>query len=140
VLDSYAKSYDLVKGPKTFRIQPRMRHGHAAGWEPQEIGIYIDSVLKAGTPLPQVGPMRVSDDGTVTAEVQSETKIAGAQLYYTVDTGLRSKRDWANVIGEVSNGKVIASGLPKNANTWLMTITDERGAMVTSKSYFAPPK
>ncbi|MEM7315904.1 MAG: PhoPQ-activated protein PqaA family protein, partial [Planctomycetota bacterium] len=32
VLDSYAKSYAKVQGPRTIRIQPRMRHGHIPGW------------------------------------------------------------------------------------------------------------
>jgi hypothetical protein len=32
----------------------------------------------------------------------------------------------------IEEGKVVAEGLPAEANTWLVTITDERGAMVTT--------
>ncbi len=131
VLDSYAKSYSLVKGPKTFRIQPKMAHGHPPGWAPAEIGIYVDSFLKGGVPLPAVGEMSVAGD-TVTVPYESKTKILKAELHYTSATGLRSEREWQSVAATVEDGKVIAKGLPQEANTWLMTLTDERGAMVTS--------
>ncbi len=136
VLDSYAKSYALVKGPRTFRIEPQMRHSHAAGWEPKEIGIYVDSVLNGGVPLPQVGPLTVTDDGTVSVDYTSKSKITDAKLFYTGDTGIRSKRKWHSIPATVQNNHVIAKGLPKNANTYLMTLTDERGAMVTSEVGF----
>lgn len=132
VLDSYAKSYALVQGPNTFRIEPRMRHGHGPGWAPEEIGVFVDSVLKDGTPLPHVGALEVSDDGTVSVSVESETPIVEAELHYTTETGLRKERKWDSLAAVVEGSRVIAEGLPKEANTWVMTVTDERGAMVTS--------
>lgn len=131
VLDSYAKSYALVKGENTFRIEPRMRHGHQPGWEPGEIGIFIDSILKEGIPLPDVGEMTVHAN-TVTLPIQSETKIEKAELHFTTDTGLRTERKWETVPATLEEGKAVARGLPAEANTWLMTITDDRSAMVTS--------
>ncbi len=136
VLDSYAKSYSLVKGPKTFRIEPHMRHSHPAGWEPKEIAIYIDSMLNGGTPLPQVGPLQISAGGEVSVDFSSDTTITSATLFYTSDTGLRSKRNWESIAAVVGDGKAIATGLPKNSNTYLVTLIDERGAMVTSEVGF----
>jgi dienelactone hydrolase len=136
VLDSYAKSYSLVKGPKTFRIQPRMGHSHPAGWAPKEIGIYIDSILKDGTPLPQVGKLQLTQDGTVKASIKSETKITKAELHYTTETGLRSARKWQSIPAKLNEGTATATGLPGAANTWLMTITDDRDALVTSEVGF----
>ena len=131
VLDSYAKSYSLVKGPRTFRIQPRMGHSHPAGWAPQEIGIYVDSILKGGLPLPEVGEMKVR--GTrVSVPVSSRTKLVSAELHYTEAAGKRSEREWKSLPAILGEGVVTADGLPATANTWLFTITDERGAMVTS--------
>lgn len=134
VLDSYAKSYSLVKGRKTFRIEPRMRHSHPAGWEPKEIGIYVDSILKGGDPLPKVGPLSISDDGIVSANFSSKTKVIDAKLFYTTDTGLRSKRKWHSIPAVIQDGRIEAGGLPKSANTYLVTLTDQRGAMVTSEA------
>lgn len=131
VLDSYAKSYALVKGPKIFRIQPRMAHGHPPGWAPPEIGLFVDSILKRGVPLPAVGEMTVAGDA-VTVPYESKTKIAKAELHYTSANGLRSNREWKSIAATIEEGKIIAKGLPPEANTWVVTLTDERGAMVTS--------
>ncbi len=135
VLDSYAKSYSLVKGPRTIRIQPRMGHSHPAGWNPEEIQTFIDSILKEGTPLAKVGKL-VTKDGTVSASFESETKIVKAELHYTTETGLRSKRQWEKLDADISEGQVTATGLPQEANTWLMTLTDDRGAMVSTEVSF----
>ncbi len=131
VLDSYAKSYSQVKGENTFRIEPRMRHGHQPGWDPAEIGIFIDSILKDGVPLPRIGKMITHAD-TVSVPIESETKIEKAELHYTTDTGLRTERTWKSIAADLEDGKAIARGLPAEANTWVMTITDNRGAMVSS--------
>ena len=131
VLDSYAKSYALAQGPRTFRIQPKMPHGHDSGWKPEEIGIYVDSLLRGGNPLPEVGEMRV-EGSTVTVPVQSRTKLVEAELHYTTANGKRSEREWRSLPAILGEGRVVAEGLPAEANTWLVTITDERGALVTT--------
>ena len=132
VLDSYAKSYQLVKGSKTFRVEPGMRHGHAAGWAPEEIGIFIDSILKDGKPLAKLGELKNLPDGTVSLSIESRVSVKEARLFYTVDEGLRSKREWKSIPAKLNEGGAVAKGLPPEANTWLMTVTDQRGAMVTS--------
>ncbi|QDS94007.1 PhoPQ-activated pathogenicity-related protein [Roseimaritima multifibrata] len=136
VLDSYAKSYAKVQGPRTIRIEPRMRHGHTPGWDPPEIQIFIDSLLDGTTPLATVGEMTVSDSGTVTVPYESETKIVKAELHYTTESGLRSKRNWKTVTCEITEDAVSADGLPAEANTWLVTLIDDRGALVSTEVGF----
>lgn len=60
------------------------------------------------------------------------TELTEAALHYTSDTGLRTEREWASVEAEIRDAEIVASGLPAAANTWLLTVTDERGAMVSS--------
>ncbi|NNE90488.1 MAG: prolyl oligopeptidase family serine peptidase [Verrucomicrobiales bacterium] len=132
VLDSYAKSYSLVKSPKTFRIKPLMGHSHPAGWAPKEIGIYVDSILKNGTPLPDVGELK-TENGTVRARVKSETDITKVELHFTEDDGPRTNRKWKSLPGTYQKSVARVDGLPETANTWLLTITDERDAMVTTE-------
>lgn len=136
VLDSYAKSYSLVKGPKSFRIEPMMRHGHGPGWDPKEIGAFVDSKLRGGTPLAELSPL-TSDDGTVSLTFKAKSPIVSAELHYTAEKGLRSKRKWQSLPATIEGKTITAKGLPKEANTWLMTVTDERGLMVTSEVGFA---
>lgn len=136
VLDSYAKSYAKVKGPRAIRIQPRMPHGHYPGWQPAEIQIFIDSILREGSPLAKVGPMKVDADGSVSFTFESAHKIEKAELHFTTESGLRSKRKWESTPCTISKGMAIAKSLPPEANTWIITLTDTRGAMVSSEVGF----
>jgi dienelactone hydrolase len=135
VLDSYAKSYSLASGPRTMRIEPRMGHSHPAGWAPKEIEIFVDSVLAGGVPLPEVGPMEVQED-RVSVPFRSETEVASAELHFTRDAGLRSEREWESLPARLEAGAAVAEGLPEDANTWVLTLVDERGAMVSSEAGF----
>lgn len=135
VLDSYAKSYTLNRGRNTYRIEPRMGHSHPAGWAPEEIGLFIDSVLADGTPLPELGAMQ-TDGGSITVPFESETKIVAAELHFTTAGGLRTEREWQSLPARIEEGRILADGLPGEANTWLVTVTDDRGAMVTSEVGF----
>lgn len=136
VLDSYAKSYALPNGPKTLRIEPQMGHSHPAGWNPKEIGIFVDSILKDGVSLPVLGSLEMSATGLVSASVQSQTQITNAQLHYTSEGGRRSKRTWQSLPVTIESNRLIARGLPTNANTWMMTVIDERGALVSTEVSF----
>ncbi|HPA19264.1 MAG TPA: PhoPQ-activated protein PqaA family protein [Verrucomicrobiae bacterium] len=135
-LDSYEKSFDLVPGFKQMRIEVNMRHGHGPGWAPKEIGLFIDSYCNAGTPLPVPGKP-VTEGDNIRLPVKSITAIREATLHYTADTGLRSKRKWQSVPAQVGEGgAIIAARPPAGANTWFISLTDERGAMVTSAVQF----
>ncbi len=130
-LDSYQKSFEVVPGPKQMRIEPNMRHGHPPGWAPQEIGLFIDSYCRDGAPLPVPG--RLTTDGkTVTLAYESAVPLKSAQLHFTTATGLRSERKWTEVPAEISAGTITAPAPPTEANTWFITLTDERGAMVST--------
>ncbi|MDB6117610.1 MAG: cah [Verrucomicrobiaceae bacterium] len=135
-LDSYMKSYNAVPGEKQMRIELNMRHGHPPGWAPKEIGLFIDSKCRAGVPLPVPGiPMIEGDNIKVTC--QSATALKDAKLYYTVESGLRSGRKWVTVPATVAGTTITAPKPPADANTWYMTITDERDAMVSTGVQFA---
>lgn len=136
VLDSYAKSYSLVSGPRTFRIEPGMRHGHGPGWDPEEIGVYVDSILKNGTPLPTLSQLKTTGE-SVSLTFTPEVPVVSAELHFTSATGLRSKRKWMSLPATISGNRIVAKGLPDDANTWLITATDNRGLMVTSEVGFA---
>jgi dienelactone hydrolase len=136
-LDSYQKSFDAVPGLKQMRIEVNMRHGHPPGWTPQEIGLFIDSFCRGGKPLPVVGmPQRTGD--SIRTTCQSAVPLKSAELHYTTDTGLRSKRTWQSLPARIDGDTVTSPAPPAGANTWLIAVTDERGAMVTSSVQFAP--
>lgn len=131
VLDSYMKSFNAVPGEKQMRIQVNMPHGHPPGWAPQEIGLFIDSKCRGGAPLPV--PRKPGIDGERTRVlVESQTALKKAELHYTTDTGLRSKRQWKTVPATISGKEISAPRPPAEANTWFFTVIDERDAMVST--------
>lgn len=136
VLDSYMKSYNAVPGEKHIRIQIKMPHGHPPGWAPQEIGIFIDSKCRGSKPLPNPGTLVVKGD-QVEVTCESATALKKAELNYTTDTGLRSKREWKSVPATITGNVITAPKPPADANTWFITITDERDAMVSTVVEFS---
>ena len=150
VLDSYQKSFACVPGVKQMRIEVNMHHSHPDGWKPKEIGLFIDSLCIAGTPLPQIFRPEIKGE-SVEAQCASLLPLKKAELIFTTDTDLRSKRQWKTLpakITPVSNEgsatltpqySITAPRPPAEANTWLLSVTDERDAMVTTDVQFTKP-
>lgn len=134
-LDSYQKSFDLVSGFKQLRIEVNMRHSHPAGWAPEEIGLFIDSYCRSGTPLPVLGDLVIEED-RVLLPFESDLAIRSADLHFTIDGGPRSQRAWQTISASVGDAQISVRKPPANANTWFIALTDERGAMTTSSVQF----
>lgn len=131
-LDSYQKSFEVVPGKsKWMRIEVQMRHSHPAGWAPAEIGYFVDSFCGLGESLPNPGDIVINDD-SVQVAYQSRLPLKEAAIHYTLETGLRSQRNWMTLSAQVSDQKIVAPKLPAQANTWFVSMTDVRGAMVTT--------
>lgn len=137
VLDSYMKSYAVVPGEKQMRIQVNMPHGHPPGWAPQEIGLFIDSKCRSGAALPVPGKPEIRGDQVVVS-CTSSLPLKEAKLNYTTDTGLRSKRKWTSVPATITGNTITAPKPPSGANTWYVSVSDERGAMVSTEVVFVP--
>jgi PhoPQ-activated pathogenicity-related protein len=135
-LDSYQKSFDAVPGRKQMRIEVNMRHGHAPGWEPEEIGLFVDFFCRDGKPLPIPGALSVEGD-QIRLSYTSAVPLKSVALHYTTDAGLRSERVWKSLPGEIGDGVVTTPKPPAGANTWFIALTDQRDAMVTSSVQFS---
>ena len=101
-LDSYRASYRLV--PASLRhvsVVLNLPHGHI--WTFDEVDVFVDSVLRGGTPLPCLGPMKLNGD-RVSAKVVAPVPIKEAALRYTTDTGEWQKRHWQSAPAQVEHG------------------------------------
>ena len=125
-LDSYQKCFDLVKAPKTLSVRVRLPHGHIRTF--QEVDTFIDSHLKGGDPLPEIGGLSLALDGdTVTARVKAKGELKAAHLHYAVATGPWPKREWKSVRAHVDGGHLLAK-LPVALNVvFYLSVTDARG-------------
>ena len=111
VLDSYMKSYHVVPGEKHMRIQIKMPHGHPPGWEPQEIGLFIDSKCRDGKPLTIPGKPSIEGDLVKLFCISAPpTTLKKAELHYTTDTGLRSQRKWTTVPATIDTAVLEING------------------------------
>jgi dienelactone hydrolase len=137
-LESYAKTYSLVQSERNFRITVNMPHGHEVGWEPKEIGLFIDEQLIGGTPLPRLTEPRVTG-GEARVSVQSETPLTSAELHYTTDTLPNPDRTWQTVPATMADQAITAPAPPAHARIWFFTATDERGAVVSTELIIANP-
>ncbi len=131
-LDSYQKCYRLIPGRADIRIQVRMPHGHQVGWAPKEIGLFVDSVLIGGDPLPKLGSMKTAG-GKATASFTSKLPVVKGQLHYTSDTGPWPKRVWKSVDATVADGTVSAKLPDARPLVYYLDVTDKRGAMVSTE-------
>ncbi|MBA4189015.1 MAG: acetylxylan esterase [Planctomycetaceae bacterium] len=134
-LDSYQKSYRLVTAPRTLSVRVRLRHGHY--WTFGEVDAFIDSVLKKGDPLPEMGEM-TRDGDTVSATVTSKVKLKNASLHYAVAEGTWQKRDWKSVPAEIKEGKVTAKLPGDRSLVFYLAVTDERGLEVSAAHMVLP--
>ncbi|MDB5311494.1 MAG: axeA 1 [Gemmataceae bacterium] len=128
-LDSYKKSYELVKAPRTVSVRVRLPHGHI--WNFGEVDTFIDSYLKKGEPLPTIGAM-TREGETVSAAVTAKGKLKAGQLYYAVATGAWQKREWKSAPGEITNGQVKAKLPADRPLVYYLAVTDERGLEVSA--------
>lgn len=134
-LRSYRKSYELIQGEKQLRILPGMRHSHIHGWQPTEIGRFIDAKLLGKDPLPVVGEPMV-DAGNVTASYKSSQPLKSATLHYTLDAGRLAERTWKSRPAIINENEVHAT-VPPEATICLFTLEDHLGDIVSSGVMFA---
>ena len=134
-LDSYAKTYGLAGRGRNLRITVNMPHSHPHGWAPDEIGLFVDEHLKNGIALPKIlGPKPASNQ--VRAKVNAKTKLVSADFHYTTEKGPINQRQWQRVSGRFEGSFILTEQPPEEATIWFLTVTDERGAVVSSEIIF----
>jgi hypothetical protein len=134
--DSYAKTYELVNlDRRSYRITVNMPHGHHQGWAPKEIGLFIDHHLLGAPALPEIRDPEMSG-GKVKAKVKRATELKSAELHFTTGTGQINKRQWKTVAARLDDDTILADAPPDDTTIWFFTVTDERGAVVSSKFEF----
>ena len=135
-LDSYSKTYRLVKSKRNYRITVNMPHGHKQGWAPEEIGLFVDQYLKGGIALPIVLRPKLANK-EVHTKVKSKTDLTSANLHYTTGTVPINKLDWENIPARVDGKRIISASPPDDATIWFLTVSDGRGAVVSSELIFS---
>jgi dienelactone hydrolase len=131
-LDSYQKSYQLVtKVPPDLCVTVNMPHGHSEGWNPKEIGLFVDSVLKQGAPPPRLASPEVSDN-RVSVHITNRQPATNAKLHVSADTGPWQNRTWTSKSAEINDSQVSATLPTGRPIVAFFTVEDEHGAVASS--------
>jgi dienelactone hydrolase len=136
-LDSYQKSYRATRGPRVLCVTVKMPHGHEAGWAPQEIQLFVDSVLKAeelARGLAVIAPPVVKGE-KVRVLYDSPTAALKAQIHWTKDLDKPwQQREWESGRAVVQSLDTVEATLPApRPLVFFLTITDRRGAISSSE-------
>jgi cephalosporin-C deacetylase-like acetyl esterase len=134
-LDSYMKSFQAVPGVKQIRVTVNMPHGHPPGWSPAEIGLFIDHHLLGKPGLPAVGTPQLVDRA-IRVTCKSPVKVVKAELHLTKDREPINKRQWTTRPASFDGDAVTALAPPADTTAWFVTVTDERGAIISSPVQF----
>ena len=126
-LESYQKSYKLVKSPVTLCIQINRGHGHI--WSFPEVDAFINSTLKKGEPLLKIGPMNVAGEKASAVITNTGTgTVAKAQLDYAVGPN----REWKSLPAEIK-GKTVSANLPaERPLICYFYVMDQRGLAISN--------
>lgn len=139
-LDSYQKTYRLVK-ERNLCVTVNMPHGHTQGWAPKEIGFFVDQHLRGGKPLFRFDAADVRlqrKDSAITVAILQTHEIKSVSAHWTTDTKSPwPKRKWESRTAELMPGNATdfyAVSLPKDRPLiYFLTVTDERGAIVSTE-------
>lgn len=149
-LDSYMKSYHAVPmgTPKNIRVTVNMPHSHPAGWEPKEIGLWVDNPWIA--PHVWIPPYRSNPTHALVAYDVFNNAIASAALHFTTNSaeGINN-RAWTSrpitldpaTVTTTRTGtswatqeiKLTFEGPPADATAWFVTVTDQHGSTISSE-------
>ena len=136
-LDSYQASYRAVSAPRTLCITVRMPHSHKAGWQPIEIGLFVDSVLRQGSPLATLSAATVR--GTrLCATVTSEVPLQHAELHFATAEGPWKERVWQTTAAMLADGTLQAELPATRPLVAFLTVRDRRHAIVSTPHVCLP--
>ncbi|QDT63890.1 acetylxylan esterase [Calycomorphotria hydatis] len=136
-LDSYMKSYDAVHVSKAFRITVKMGHSHPSGWNPEEIGRFIDHHLLGKPGLLTIGEPEVRD-GKIFVSVAPAEQAESAELHVATDDEAINKHDWSTQPAKIEGDTITAPVPTADTKVWFVTARDKDGMIVSSRTMFPP--
>ncbi len=134
-LDSYAKTYNLVKD-KNISIKIGLKHSHHAGWDNNEIFAYINSYLNKTIPLNKIGKPGYNGE-RVRAKIEIHAPVVKAYLNFTRDTtSVLMNRKWESAEAVLNSNEITAPILPIGITMWYISAVDNRGLQTSSGIVF----
>jgi cephalosporin-C deacetylase-like acetyl esterase len=134
-LPSLQKTYRLLPAQqRNLSIRVRMAHGHGGpGENPEEIHVFANAAVRGTTPLARVTEQR-REGSKVLWRYQAQPKIVRAELNFTKDSGVWSKRNWETSAATFDATRYVAEAtLPPDTTVYYLNLVDELGRVVSSE-------
>ncbi len=135
-LDAQHNCYDAAPAPHMVVLRPKMRHSHAAGWNPPDSYAFAQSVIEQGTVWCRQTEVSVDQD-RVRVRFSTSKPIDSAVLTATPDTGMTNERTWTDhktTIMDQADGTVtVQADLPKDTTAWFINL--KSGDLYASSDY-----
>lgn len=139
-LEAQQASYRAARGARMVAVLPDMRHGHQAGWAPEESYAFAKAVVQTGKPwLREVKQGRAA--GRAFVDWRSDRKADRAVLLSTTDAGFTGNRRWTQtaVNLEQKDNRVRASAtLPEGTRAYFFNV--HCGALTASSEWMEMSK
>jgi len=133
-LDSLQKSYRLPQSRRTLVTRVGMKHSHTAGWAPEEIYAFADSICKKDSaPLVIITAQGVSD-GKAWATFSTTTPLQKAELNYTSDAGVLKSRKWQTIPADIDAATHrVSAAVPTDGTLYYINIIDNQNLLVSTE-------
>lgn len=128
-MNSFTKTFLASGAEKYLHVEHEMRHGHVAGWNPEEIYSFADYVVKGGNK-----PILFKEKETENT-LNFESEINKAVAYYTSDTADWSAKAYKWIAAEAivsESNKTITTELPEGAQYFFVNGITKDGMMYSS--------
>ncbi len=128
-LDSYRKSFELVRGNKTLSVVLNLPHGHI--WTFPEVDAFVDAAMGRAEPFPRL-EARPAPDGHLRARLSDARNPVQAWLYFSTDQGPWKHRRWQSASAR-RRGTTVEAKLPvERPIVTFLAIQDGRGLRVSA--------
>jgi len=131
-LNAFQKSYLLPSSPRALCIRVEMPHSHVDGWNPPELEVFMDHLVRGTPPLPRfLNHGRKGDH--VWATCSSAQAVARAELCSTRALGHWMDRKWtaSPVKWDAATGRIEAA-LPPRSTAWFFNVFDDRNCVAST--------
>lgn len=118
---------------RTLVLLPALPHNQQTGSTLREVGVFADSVVRGGRPLPRI-TSALREDRLLT--VRCHGQVESAELWWTGDAGPWPERNWRSLPAEV-RPDAITVHIPAEATFAFLNLKDDRGCTV-STDIFGP--
>ncbi|WP_185154194.1 family 16 glycoside hydrolase [Fulvivirga sp. M361] len=134
-MNSFTKTYRASANEKYLRIASGMRHGHRAGWEPEDIYQFADYITGSGDKRLEFTSQNLENNNTLSFNYEYDGSLSSAWLYYTVDTADWSGKgyEWIETQANLSStSKSISVSLPVEAQAYFINAVSAESLVFSS--------